>query len=584
MPAKDLKDSQSKTHDHRPEPAKPVVQAPENIPEKEKSPAESLRLRSRDPNRMSQTDILALQESVGNRAVSRLLDPTNSAPPIQYKLTVGAADDAYEQEADRTAEQVMRMPDPAAQREAAPEEEEEPVQTAPLQREAAPEEEEELVQTAPLQREAAPEEEEELVQTARVQGDPGASFEVQPGVEDQIQNQRDGGAPLPGEVRDFMEPRFGADFSGVRLHSGSEAANLNREVSAQAFTTGHDIFLGGGVSDLGSDAGKRLLAHELTHTIQQGAAPAKTAQRHDAAAPEQDLAQRKLLTTKANKSLQRHPQGEELPDKEAQVAEVSEKEQIEPERSGPEETNETGPEAPEATRTAEEEKTEVEAGKAAGKAFTESQKLTPGAMSLASAEKILQGSYGGLKKIVPGSVEILADQAACSAKYDEVCIRDGVKNNGQPWKAGDRAKMDAAKHVLTQGFAWKGVVYVNGKTTLVTATAHEILHNNTEPKFRAAVGETFNEGVTETLARQALTDAGITVPAKTAYPTQVALTKLLIDLVGIDVVKNAYFTDVQGLLDAYKLKAGSTWAALKQAAEALDTEKVKEALKPAVKT
>ena len=70
-----------------------------------------------------------------------------------------------------------------------------------------------------------------------------------------------------------MEPRFGADFSGVRIHTGSEAAQLNREVSAQAFTHGQDIYLGEGKTDVASAQGKQLLAHELTHTIQQGASP-----------------------------------------------------------------------------------------------------------------------------------------------------------------------------------------------------------------------------------------------------------------------------------------------------------------------
>jgi hypothetical protein len=69
-----------------------------------------------------------------------------------------------------------------------------------------------------------------------------------------------------------MEPRFGADFSSVRLHADSEAADLNRQVSAQAFTLGRDIYLGAGKTDVTSDSGKHLLAHELTHVVQQGGA------------------------------------------------------------------------------------------------------------------------------------------------------------------------------------------------------------------------------------------------------------------------------------------------------------------------
>ena len=272
--------------------------------------------------------------------------------------------------------------------------------------------------------------------------------------------------------------------------------------------------------------------------------------------------------------VQRHPQGTELPNKEDQVSEigssVAASQNVAAQQS---------PAPPAATRTAKVKGEEEAAATAAGTAFTASNKLSPGAMSLASAEKILQGSYGDFKKIVPGSVVILADQPACAAKYDEVCIAAGVtRPDGSAWQAGDCAKDDAAAGVQTEGFAWEGVVYVNGQTTLVTATTHEILHNNTEPKFRAKVGETFNEGVTETLARKALADAGITVPAVTAYPDQVKLTKLLVDFVGIDVVQKAYFKDVEELVTAFTNKGTGTWSNLVAKAEALDTAEVTKAL------
>lgn len=82
-----------------------------------------------------------------------------------------------------------------------------------------------------------------------------------------------GGQPLPKLLRDFMEPRFGADFSAVRIHTGPQAAQASRQLNAAAFTVGHQIFFGAGAYQPESSAGRELIAHELTHTVQQGAAP-----------------------------------------------------------------------------------------------------------------------------------------------------------------------------------------------------------------------------------------------------------------------------------------------------------------------
>jgi hypothetical protein len=77
------------------------------------------------------------------------------------------------------------------------------------------------------------------------------------------------GTPLAPEVLTFMEPRFGVDFSSVRIHTSSEAVQMNRDLQAQAFTHDRDIYFGSGKYDPSSNAGKQLLAHELTHVVQQ---------------------------------------------------------------------------------------------------------------------------------------------------------------------------------------------------------------------------------------------------------------------------------------------------------------------------
>lgn len=251
-----------------------------------------------NPSRARPADILNLQRAYGNRAVSRL---------IQAKLMVGPVGDKYEREADRVAEQVINMPAPASvvsrqpeekevqtkplaasitplvQRQAEEEEElqtkllvqrqaeeeEEEVQTKPLVQRQAEEEEEEEVQTKPLLQRQAEEEEEEVQAKPLVQRRGDGSVEARPSLESRLVAQKGRGSPLPDETRAFMEPRFGADFSGVRVHTDGEAAQLSRQLSARAFTHGQDIYLGAGKYDPGADAGKRLLAHELTHVVQQ---------------------------------------------------------------------------------------------------------------------------------------------------------------------------------------------------------------------------------------------------------------------------------------------------------------------------
>ncbi len=87
-----------------------------------------------------------------------------------------------------------------------------------------------------------------------------------------------GGAPLPAGVRTFMEPRFGARFDHVRVHTGGSAAQLSRDLGAQAFTVGQHVVFGQGRFQPDTHAGKELIAHELTHTIQQGASIQRSAE------------------------------------------------------------------------------------------------------------------------------------------------------------------------------------------------------------------------------------------------------------------------------------------------------------------
>ena len=145
-------------------------------------------------------------------------------------------------------------------------EEEEPIQAKSLagqissiiQRQAEDEEPEEFEE----------EEEEETTLQAKGKGSPGA---VSSDIQSQISSSKGQGQPLPRDTQSFMEGRFGADFSDVNIHTDGTAAALNQQLHARAFTVGQDIYFAQGQYDPSSTAGKALLAHELTHTIQQNA-------------------------------------------------------------------------------------------------------------------------------------------------------------------------------------------------------------------------------------------------------------------------------------------------------------------------
>src|SRR5690606_3356853 len=89
-------------------------------------------------------------------------------------------------------------------------------------------------------------------------------------LENQIASSANGHS-LPGNTRQFMEEQFQADFSRVRVHTGSRASEMNQKLQARAFTHKNDIYFGHGQYDPVSKEGQHLLAHELTHTVQQGA-------------------------------------------------------------------------------------------------------------------------------------------------------------------------------------------------------------------------------------------------------------------------------------------------------------------------
>jgi hypothetical protein len=98
---------------------------------------------------------------------------------------------------------------------------------------------------------------------------------VPPDFAAELRASRGEGHPVPAAALAFFESRFGADFGAVRLHDGVRASALSRSIGARAFTRGSHIYFAPGALDTGSSSGLGLLAHELTHVVQQGHAPAR---------------------------------------------------------------------------------------------------------------------------------------------------------------------------------------------------------------------------------------------------------------------------------------------------------------------
>jgi hypothetical protein len=184
---------------------------------------------------------------VGESRVSFSLADIDIFPreTLQPKLKLGPVGDRYEREADRMARQVVQTISSTDQ-------------SAVQRQDLEDEDELDLEEGEELRRKVAG-----LAPAAW-------SAEIGQDLESAIQRARSGGKPLSDGVRQPMERAFGADFGGVRVHADGQADRLNRSIQARAFTTGRDIFLRQGEYRPGSFEGQRLLAHELTHVVQQG--------------------------------------------------------------------------------------------------------------------------------------------------------------------------------------------------------------------------------------------------------------------------------------------------------------------------
>ncbi|MBI5550153.1 MAG: DUF4157 domain-containing protein [Desulfobacterales bacterium] len=197
---------------------------------------------ARQARRSAQPAVCLQCKSDSWAGTRRVLRAAAASAP-QLKLAVGRPGDPYEREADRAAAQLAAGL-PVSPISALP-----PGGLRPKSLRQADKEKEEP----------------QILQTFS-----GSS--VSSSLDEQLTRPPSGGAPLPEATRSRMESGFGADFSGVRVHTGADAIQMSQGLNAQAFTRGSHIYFGAGRYSPESDAGRNLVAHELTHVVQQGAA------------------------------------------------------------------------------------------------------------------------------------------------------------------------------------------------------------------------------------------------------------------------------------------------------------------------
>ncbi|MEO1124848.1 MAG: DUF4157 domain-containing protein [Cyanobacteria bacterium J06639_16] len=211
--------------------------------------------------------------SVSNQPISAL------GQPLQAKLTIGQPNDKYEQEADRVARQVVKNLNPSVSK---------PANRGDAVQRIAVDEEVSRLQAKPLAHSVSPlTDVKGYVPLHMKLGPPQFSEEetAKPKLESEINQARNNGQALDSQIRQPMEQEFGTDFSNVKIHTDSRSDQLNRSLSSTAFTSKQDIFFRQGVYQPTTPSGQELLAHELTHVVQQNGSlvqPSKTSllQRH----------------------------------------------------------------------------------------------------------------------------------------------------------------------------------------------------------------------------------------------------------------------------------------------------------------
>ena len=202
-----------------------------------------------------------LHSIIGNQATLSLI----SGIGIQPKLEIGPPNDIYESEANRVSAQIIGMSEPAVQRQAI---DDELVQTSRTSERSRDVIQRQTQSQSPESLDTSPEGE-ELDGTVLLSRQGSSKVSSGADLSTGISQAKGGGNPLSSQAQAYMGSRFGYNFGNVRVHTDNRADHLNRQIGASAFTLGNDIFFRSGRYDTHGHGGRKLLAHELTHVVQQ---------------------------------------------------------------------------------------------------------------------------------------------------------------------------------------------------------------------------------------------------------------------------------------------------------------------------
>lgn len=332
------------------------------------------------------------------------------------------------------------------------------------------------------------------------------------------------GSPMDRSTRSFMEDRFGRDFSDVRIHTDSGAVQLSRALNAQAFTVGRDVYFDGGKYSPASPSGRRLLAHELTHTLQQSEGGATAIQRkpNTPEEPETEVVDaRYYASAKALQDMRKKIDA-------CKLTKLSQ-------------TKIT----PQSTVDAQTPQVLDEVMERAWLCGSLSAYIALKSTKVSQRVAIHPHKRGDNYLTTPDTHD------ASGSRFDSneynVAVRKYLENTPsfRSKSLGDQR----AEIRQTGGFYDRGDdrIHLPGDSAFGNAL-HESVHRQSGFEFYALYGQYLNEGVTQYFADVILNDEGLPADTSNAYQPQVADARLLIQRLGTggqDLVAQLYFQQIQ---------------------------------------